>query len=653
MDFKESRELLKLNLEEYVNTITNKSRGKHQYICPCCGSGSGRNGSGAFTLYADTNTWHCFSCSRSGDIFDLVGFIENTDDFKEQYKIVAEMYGNGLENIDYIEEINKYHKQRQLEEEKRQKELEETDYTEFYLEANKNVLNTDYWAKRGLSIETVNKYKLGYAQNWTHPKAQNAPTTPRLIIPTSKHSYLARDVREHIDPEQQPYSKSKVGTIEIFNKKALYNANKPIFVTEGELDALSIIEVGGEAIGIGSISMRKKLIKMVMEKPPIQPLIIAMDNDEAGAKASMELEKELKAANVEYKVVNPYGQYKDANEALQADREQFKKEVYKASLPKENEEEAKKRAYLSKSTENYINEFIKGVSKNANTPSMPTYFNGLDKALDGGLYEGLYIVGAISSLGKTTIITQIADQAAEHGQDVLIFSLEMARTEIMAKSISRLTAQIAINEGKGTFQAKTARGITDGKRYEKYRAEEVEIINAAVERYYKIAKHIYIDEGVGDIGVKQIRETVENHIKYTGNKPIVIIDYLQIMAPYSDRMTDKQNTDKAVMELKRISRDFKVPVIGISSFNRSNYKEAVTMEAFKESGAIEYSSDVLIGLQLKGAGSKDFDPTEAKKKDPREVELVILKNRNGKVGEKINFKFYPMFNYFVEVDSEE
>ena len=72
------------------------------------------------------------------------------------------------------------------------------------------------------------------------------------------------------------------------------------------------------------------------------------------------------------------------------------------------------------------------------------------------------------------------------------------------------------------------------------------------------------------------------------------------------------------------------------------------MEAFKESGAVEYSSDTLIGLQLKGAGKKDFDPTEEKRKDPRQIELVILKNRQGKVGDKILFEYYPMFNYFID-----
>ena len=91
-----------------------------------------------------------------------------------------------------------------------------------------------------------------------------------------------------------------------------------------------------------------------------------------------------------------------------------------------------------------------------------------------------------------------------------------------------------------------------------------------------------------------------------------------------------------------------MPVIGISSFNRANYRIEVSMEAFKESGAIEYSSDVLLGLQLEGAGEKDFNAKEAKKKNPREIELVVLKNRYGKIGDTLQFRYFPMFNYLEE-----
>jgi replicative DNA helicase len=224
----------------------------------------------------------------------------------------------------------------------------------------------------------------------------------------------------------------------------------------------------------------------------------------------------------------------------------------------------------------------------------------------------------------------------------------MARNELIAKSVSRHTIIEILKSGGDVRNAKTARGITAGKKYPEYSKTERELINSSIRAYWEYAGNIYISEGVGDIGAPQIRDTVNKHTLFTGKRPVIVIDYLQILAPYSERMTDKQNTDKAVMELKRVSRDYKIPVIAISSFNRQSYKEAVTMEAFKESGAVEYSSDILIGLQLAGAGKREFDANAEKKKNPREVELVILKNRNGATGAKIQYEYYPLFNYFKE-----
>ena len=273
----------------------------------------------------------------------------------------------------------------------------------------------------------------------------------------------------------------------------------------------------------------------------------------------------------------------------------------------------------------------------------------MDAELDGGLYEGLYVIGAISSLGKTTYCLQIADQIAKSEKDVMIFSLEMAGSELVSKSLSRLTAELAWKKNLPLSMAKTARGITNAKLYDDYSEEELGLIVHSIAEYGEFAEHLFISEGVGDIGTDNIREAVEKHIMLTANLPVVLVDYIQILSPSNERGTDKQNTDKSVLELKRISRDYKLPVIGISSFNRENYKLEVSMQAFKESGAIEYSSDVLIGLQLYGVGNSGFNVDEARKKSPRQVELRILKNRNGKVGGKIRLDYYAPFNYFVEV----
>ncbi|GHT57173.1 hypothetical protein AGMMS50233_10260 [Endomicrobiia bacterium] len=306
---------------------------------------------------------------------------------------------------------------------------------------------------------------------------------------------------------------------------------------------------------------------------------------------------------------------------------------------------------------NNFTSVLKQMEEAGNTPAIKTGFNRFDEALGGGLRGGrLYAIGAISSLGKTSFALNIADNIACASRDVLIFSLEMSTKELVAKSISRETYKISNRK-----LAKTALELTDHLRV--YSDKEQKIIDSAISNYKKTtAMRMNISEGVGDIGVRQIRDSIATRRQAGESEPIVIVDYMQILSPYNERLNDKQNIDKNITELKRISRDYNIPVIAISSFNRSNYLNEVGFESFKESGSIEYSADVLIGLQLKIAGRQnwaDKNPTlnekreivnEAKVKNPREIELVILKNRMHKAWDKIDFNYYPQFDYFEETD---
>ena len=667
MDRQDARDQLKGYLPSYVAGITQKSKGANMYVCPLCGSGSGRNGTGAFSI-KDGTSWKCFSCNRGGDLFDLIGEYEGITDHNEQLKRAGELYGVTIDPYrssayDDFSPAPEYQKQDKSErythsgihtEVYTQADADQS-FKDFFLQAHKAVGQTDYWKKRGLSRETVDRFKLGYVAEWRHPKAPNAPATPRLIIPITEYSYLARDTRDAVPAEQEGYKKSKVKGKEkvswTFNSRALQTATKPIFITEGELDALSIIEVGGEAVALGSINYVRAFLGLLENRRPTQPLVVALDNEqkEQVQKAQRELVEGLQKLQLPFFILNPAGEHKDANEALQRNREALREAVAEAEHIKNAEEQEKRETYLRTSTAHYLQEFVDGIADSVDTPYIPTGFTALDEVLDGGLYEGLYVVGAISSLGKTTLVMQICDQIAQAGQDVLIFSLEMARTELMSKSISRHTLQSVIETGGDIRNAKTARGITTGTRYPNYNKTELELISGAIQTYSQYAQHIYIVEGEGNVGVKEIWETVQAHKDYTGNTPVVVVDYVQILAPYSERATDKQNMDKAVLELKRLSRKFKTPVIGISSLNRANYSTPISMEALKESGGLEYGSDCIMGLQLKGTGGKNFDVNEAKEKDPREIELVVLKNRNGQTGSKIEYNYYPKFNYYREV----
>lgn len=313
---------------------------------------------------------------------------------------------------------------------------------------------------------------------------------------------------------------------------------------------------------------------------------------------------------------------------------------------KELSEQEKKEAYLKQSSFAHLEAFQQKVKDSENKQVIRTGFNTLDEVLDGGLYEGLYLVGAIPSLGKTTMIMQIADFIARQNRDVLIFSLEMSRFELMAKSISRLTVYSMKDAGASNEDLKSARDITVGSRYKFYSHMEKKLIALATNKFAQFAKHLFVVEGMGDIGALDISKKVQEHIEMTGNVPVVVIDYLQILEPWDVRASDKQNTDKTVKELWKISREYDTIILAISSFNRATYNSRVSFGAFKESGSLEYGADVAIGLQLEGAGDADFDSTEAKNRTPRKVEAVILKNRGGKTGDTVLFDYFPKVNLF-------
>lgn len=661
MTREEAKQYIKEQLPSFLQPAKRVS-GKQTYICPKCGSGSGKNGTGISPYRKNgTTRYKCFACDLNEDIIGLWKTDKGIEDDKEAFQGLYQYYGITIDQTEGTTMENRKPAadpgasttaaQDQKPQEAPASDPGQTppDYVDFFLQANKDIEKTDY--HRGISLETLNRYKVGYVEAWKHPKAPNAPASPRLIIPVSRYTYIARDTRANLTEEQGTYKKQKVKCLEevkpgawIFNKKAIEEATSPIVVVEGELDALSIIDAGGQAVGLGSIANVGAFLEYLKDHKPAQPLVISLDNEDTPqVQAAVEkLEDGLTAQGITFYRHNIAGQYKDANDYLQADREAFTKEVGAVKeLPAKEYREATAAAA-------FLQSFIDGIADSANTPPISTGFTNLDKELDGGLYEGLYTIGAISSLGKTALIMQVADQIAAAGHDVLIFSLEMARTELMARSISRHTIIECIQSGEDTKDAKTVRGITDYSRYGKYSKAEKALIGTAIQAYSQYAGHIFIQEGVGNIGVEQIREAVAKHISFTGQHPVVVVDYLQLLAPANERASDKQNTDKAVLELKRISRDHKLPVISISSFNRMNYSSPAAMEAFKESGAIEYSSDVLFGLQLEGVGNKDFDVEKAKAENPRSVELVILKNRNGRTGGKVCFDYYAMFNYYVE-----
>lgn len=622
-------ETLKPYLKDYVESITEKSR-NGAYICPICGSGTGKNRSGAFSITPDGQAWKCFSCNNGGDLFNLIGLKENIPEFKDQLDRAKQLF-----NVSTYTSIERPQRTRRA----RVQEEVKADFTSYFVQC-KNRINEilPYLKNRGFTDEIIDRFNLGY-----DPQCYNKPLKmikPSLIIPYGKNYYISRP----IDIKQYDKPQTKIaGSEPIFNVEA-FKSDKPIFICEAPLDALSIIQAGGEAVALGGTGSTK-LINYLKENPVENTLILNFDNDDAGKNETEKIKKDLNDLKINYTVAKysykQYKQNKDANDLLISDKSLFISEVIKnIGLADPNEKHKNSNAY------ELLKNFYREVDPKK-TLYIPTGFMKLDKILDGGLYPGLYIIGAISSLGKTTLALQIAENIAKSGQDVLIYSLEMGANELLSKSISRMTFLV------NPTYAKTSREIARGE----YTPTEAEIINQAKNIFNSYSNNIYIFEGIGDIGVEQIKKDIERHIKLTGKTPVIFIDYLQILAPYDMRASDKQNTDKSVVELKRLSRDYNTPVFGISSFNRENYNTAVSMNSYKESGAIEYGSDVLLGLQpagmKQGRTAQETKENEkiveaCKSSTKRDLELKILKNRNGATNGVINLKYYTMYNVLQE-----
>lgn len=317
-------------------------------------------------------------------------------------------------------------------------------------------------------------------------------------------------------------------------------------------------------------------------------------------------------------------------------------------LLKHLSEEQKKQLYLNNSTEKQLESFLEDIKDESLVKPIPTGFKLLDETLNGGIKQGLYAIGAISSLGKTTLVHQIADNLAKDGHDVLFFSLEMDKSQMLSKSLSRLSYQIAEEEGKDTD--KFALCHSDIVQAYKLQGKQVEMLDTAVELYKaNYARNIRYEYGAKS--GEEIARVVDNHIKYTEKKPIVIVDFLQYVK--GTKQDARMATNDNVAILKDLVVKHGIPVILISSFNRSSYKTQASMESFKESGEIEYISDVLIGLQLKGCQGEGNDIQieidKAKAEPVRSVELKLLKQRDGIATKTINFEYKPRFNYFKEI----
>ncbi|MGE5540963.1 MAG: replicative DNA helicase [Bacillota bacterium] len=260
-------------------------------------------------------------------------------------------------------------------------------------------------------------------------------------------------------------------------------------------------------------------------------------------------------------------------------------------------------------------DFIDSLSnKEDATRGVPTGFKELDNLLSGLHPSDLIILAARPSVGKTSLALNIARHAAvDKGIPVGIFSLEMSAEQLRDRLLSS-------EAGIDSWNLRTKR-IKDSDDYSR--------IRDAVDRLSKAP--IYIDDKPAN-NILSMR-AVARRLKREAGVGLIIVDYLQLMAPTNTKASDSmvQQVTEISRSLKSLARELDVPVLALSQLSRAVEQRGgkPRLSDLRDSGSIEQDADVVMFIHR--------DDKAAENGQPNITEILIEKHRNGPTGKATLF----------------
>ena len=258
----------------------------------------------------------------------------------------------------------------------------------------------------------------------------------------------------------------------------------------------------------------------------------------------------------------------------------------------------------------------------------PSGFRDLDD-ITGGFQPGnLIVIAARPSMGKSALVTNIAENAAiDHGLPIALFSLEMSEAELAQR-----------------FVASQGRIKGDELRKGRVAANKWPKILEASSRL--AAAPLYIDDS-SDVGVLEIRAKARR-LHQQSPLGLIIVDYLQLMRPDPGIESRVLQVGAMSRGLKILARELNVPVIALSQLSRAVETRGSTLDSKKpllsdlrDSGSIEQDADLVAFIYREEYYDKETERAGI-------ADIIIAKHRNGALGDvELTFaKEYPKFlNY--------
>ena len=236
-----------------------------------------------------------------------------------------------------------------------------------------------------------------------------------------------------------------------------------------------------------------------------------------------------------------------------------------------------------------------------------TGYEDLDKLTAGLQPSDLIIVAGRPSMGKTAFSLNIGAHAAFAGVGVAVFSLEMAKEQLVLRM---LCSEARVNNSK----------VRSGYLSER----DFPNLAKAAGRLHEAP--IYIDDTPA-ISVLELRAKARRLVRDRSKKiGLIVVDYLQLMRGMGAASNREQEISEISRSLKALAKELNVPVIGISQLNRrveDRGDRRPMMSDLRESGAIEQDADVIIFIYRDEVYNKSDDSVKGI------AEIIVAKQRNG------------------------
>ena len=257
---------------------------------------------------------------------------------------------------------------------------------------------------------------------------------------------------------------------------------------------------------------------------------------------------------------------------------------------------------------------------------VPSGFTDLDEMTSGFQNADLVIVAARPSMGKTSLVLNIAQHAAiERHTPVALFSLEMSKEALVQRML-------------------TSEARVDAQRLRKGMLRDDDFTRMARAAGTLSAAPIWIDDTAG-ISLLEIRSKARR-LRADAKIELVIVDYLQLIAgPNSE--SRQQEISAISRSLKALAKELNVPVIALSQLSRAPEQRAgdhrPQLSDLRESGAIEQDADLVMFIYRQevydGPTDKDGNSLEGR------AEVIVGKQRNGPIG-FVNLFFHKSYTRF-------